>query len=256
MDMYQELREMAGLDLFGVASADAYDYEAPEGRRARDLVKGARSILVLGIRMLDLPLDGIPATRPEYTADFHMANTRLNEALFGLARSMQAAGLKAFPVSYKEMPGWNLENRPALGVKLLRHVLTVPKVAEKVEARMPDAISYRHAAVLAGLGELGVNNLLLTPEHGPRVRMVALVTDAELEPGTPLEPSLCRPEKCGYACVKACPAGALPADGSPTNKAACLAYYISLGIPGQGGVRCGLCMAKCPVYREKFRTSA
>ncbi len=256
MELYDELKEMAGLDLFGVASAAAYDAAAPEGRRTSDLMKGARSILVLGIRMLDLPLDGVPTTRPEYTADFHMANARLNEALFGLARSMQAAGFKAYPVSYKEMPGWNLENRQMLGLKLLRYVLTVPPVAEKVEARMPDAISYRHAAVMAGLGELGVNNLLLTPQHGPRVRMVALVTDAELEPGEPLAPLLCRPEKCGYACVKACPAGALSRDGSPTNKAACLAYYISLGIPGQGGVRCGLCVAKCPVYREKFRAPA
>jgi epoxyqueuosine reductase len=108
-------------------------------------------------------------------------------------------------------------------------------------------------AAEAGLGELGLNNLLLSPQHGPRLRFVALLTDAELPAGKPLEPALCRPERCGYACVKACPANALEKDGSGTDKAACLKYYIKLGLPGMSGVRCGLCIAACPVHRPRFR---
>jgi epoxyqueuosine reductase QueG len=173
----------------------------------------------------------------------------LNEALFDLARYLQAEGYRVMPVPYKEMPGWNLENRPPAAMKLLRRALALPKVQKKVESRMADRISYRHAAVEAGLGELGVHNLLLTPEHGARVRMVALVTDASLEPGKPMEPALCQREKCGFACVKACPAGALQKDGSPTRKSACLETYLSLGIPGMSGVRCGLCVAKCPAHQ-------
>jgi epoxyqueuosine reductase len=45
--------------------------------------------------------------------------------------------------------------------------------------------SMRHAAVRAGLGEFGLNNVVVTPRYGPRVRFNALVTEAELEP-TPL----------------------------------------------------------------------
>jgi epoxyqueuosine reductase QueG len=107
-------------------------------------------------------------------------------------------------------------------------------------------------AVEAGLGEIGVNNLVLTPEYGPRVRFVALVTDAPLEPGSPLERRLCRPDRCGAACVRSCPAGALSEDGRPTDKGACLKYYVKLGIPGMSGVRCGLCVAKCPANRAGF----
>ena len=40
--------------------------------------------------------------------------------------------------------------------------------------------SHRHAAVLAGLGEFGLNNLLLTPQYGPRVRLDSVITTAEL----------------------------------------------------------------------------
>ena len=40
--------------------------------------------------------------------------------------------------------------------------------------------SHRHAAFLAGLGNFGVNNMLLTPEYGPRVRFGSVFTSAEL----------------------------------------------------------------------------
>jgi epoxyqueuosine reductase QueG len=152
------------------------------------------------------------------------------------------------------MPGWNLDKRPASLLKLLRHLAAVPRVHDMLNQKVLwENLSFRHMAVEAGLGEIGVNNLLLHPEHGARVRFVALLTDAELPAGTPREAMLCRPERCGYACVKACPVSALSEDGRGTDKAACLKYYIKLGLPGMSGVRCGLCVAKCPVYRPRFR---
>ena len=38
----------------------------------------------------------------------------------------------------------------------------------------------KDAAALAGLGTIGENNLLVTEEYGPRVRLRIVVTDAEL----------------------------------------------------------------------------
>jgi len=70
-------------------------------------------------------------------------------------------------------------------------------------------ISHRHAAVAAGLGELGFSGLLLTPEFGPRQRLVTIVTDAPLKPDRLYQgPQLCDREHCGI-CVKACPTYAL-----------------------------------------------
>ena len=38
-------------------------------------------------------------------------------------------------------------------------------------------VSLRHAAVEAGLGTLGTNRLLLTDKYGPRVRLMAIITN-------------------------------------------------------------------------------
>lgn len=256
MDLLEETRNSAGTELFGVADARIYEAKAPAGHRPSDYLDGARSIVVLGIRLLDTPLDGLPSTRKEYTANFHVANNRLNDSLFRVALLLQNRGHEVFPVPYLEMPGWNLDKRPPTFLKLLRHLALFPRVKDVLNSKVLwENLSYRHMAVEAGLGEIGLNNLLLTPEHGPRVRLVALITDAELPAGTPLEPSLCRPEKCGYACVRACPAGALHEDGRGTDKASCLRYYLKLGLPGMSGVRCGLCVARCPAYRPRFQES-
>ena len=244
---------MAGTTaLFGVADARAYGEKAPVGHRPSEYLAEARSIVVVGRRLLDLPLDRIPSTRVEYTADFHVANSELNRVLFELAAFLERRGHAVFPVPYKEMPGWNLENRSAASLKVMRHFLGVARVKEKTASRLWENLSYRHMALEAGMGEIGVNNLLLTPGHGARVRLVALLTDAPLEPGAPLVSHLCKPDSCGYACVKACPAGALSTGGEATDKAACLRYYLKLGIPGASGVRCGLCVARCPAHGKRF----
>ena len=47
-------------------------------------------------------------------------------------------------------------------------------------------IFYKDAGVLAGLGCIGKNNLLLTPQYGPRIRVWALLFDEELSPTGPV----------------------------------------------------------------------
>jgi len=49
----------------------------------------------------------------------------------------------------------------------------------------PYAEAIKYAAYLAGLGAYGINQLLITPQFGSRVRMTAILTDAPLESGTP-----------------------------------------------------------------------
>lgn len=61
----------------------------------------------------------------------------------------------------------------------------------------------------AGLGEIGQSGLLLTPEFGPRQRLTAVLTDAELEPDPLFSEKLC--DRCGE-CIRNCPARALTAD--------------------------------------------
>jgi epoxyqueuosine reductase len=64
-------------------------------------------------------------------------------------------------------------------------------------------IFLKDAAVLAGLGCIGKNNLLLTPEFGPRVRLRAMLLDAELEPDGLMDFNPC--EGCDAPCMENCP---------------------------------------------------
>lgn len=64
-------------------------------------------------------------------------------------------------------------------------------------------IFVKDAAVLAGLGAIGLNNLLVTPEFGPRVRLSALLIEAELTPSGPMDFTPC--ETCDMPCRRVCP---------------------------------------------------
>ena len=64
-------------------------------------------------------------------------------------------------------------------------------------------IFLKDAATLAGLGAVSANNLLVTREYGPRVRLRALCLDAKLEPTGPIDFSPCN--SCDMLCKEACP---------------------------------------------------
>jgi len=61
----------------------------------------------------------------------------------------------------------------------------------------------KDAAVLAGLGCIGRNNMLITPEYGPRVRLRALTLDAALPATGPISFDPCA--RCDAPCRRACP---------------------------------------------------
>jgi epoxyqueuosine reductase len=75
----------------------------------------------------------------------------------------------------------------------------------------------KDAAVLAGLGSIGANNLLITPQYGTRVRLRALLIDLDvpLAPRSGYEPCA----SCPRPCWQACPQGAF-ASGT-YERAAC-----------------------------------
>ena len=64
----------------------------------------------------------------------------------------------------------------------------------------------KDAAVMAGLGCIGRNNLLITPQFGPRVRLRAIVLSAALPPTGPADFDPCR--GCDAPCISHCPQGA------------------------------------------------
>jgi epoxyqueuosine reductase len=80
-------------------------------------------------------------------------------------------------------------------------------------------IPLKTAAVKCGLGCQGKNTLLVTPTYGPRVRLVSVLTTAELDIDEPYEENLCK--DC-ERCVLACPAKALEPYRIKVNR--CMVY--------------------------------
>jgi ferredoxin len=69
-------------------------------------------------------------------------------------------------------------------------------------------LSLRHLGVEAGMGTLGLEVNLLTPEFGPRVYQGAVLVDADLEPDARITDQLCIGESCGR-CLYSCPTNAV-----------------------------------------------
>jgi epoxyqueuosine reductase len=87
--------------------------------------------------------------------------------------------------------------RSWLGEELDINALSLPYQVEF------GGIFLKDAAHLAGLGVIGKNNLLVTPEFGTRVRLRGIFMEAELEPTGPIDFDPCN--GCDRPCHRACP---------------------------------------------------
>ena len=192
-DLTRSLREFAlerlDIDLVGVAPVERLQ-GGPEGGRPADYMPAARSVIVFAAKMPDAIIEVAgrydepgKTLGPYMWYGYPVMNWELSSAASRVAKFLEVRGFKGLPF-------------PPTGLNY--------KFGIRAD------FSHRHAAVAAGLGEFGWSGLLLTPQFGPRQRLVSIVTDAPLEP-TPMYsgPSLCRPGSCGRACVEACPTGAM-----------------------------------------------
>jgi epoxyqueuosine reductase QueG len=69
-------------------------------------------------------------------------------------------------------------------------------------------LSTRHLGVEAGLGTLGLEVNILTPEFGPRLYLTGILTELALEPDRPMTEQVCIGESCSR-CLHSCPADAV-----------------------------------------------
>ncbi len=156
---------------------------------------------------------------------YQIVNPRIDSISLMLAQSLGEAGFQAF---------------------------VVPSSQTVDRTRLAGVFSHKLAAHLAGLGWIGKSALLITPEHGPRVRWGTVLTDAPLEAGTPMD-EMCR--DCN-SCVKACPAHAFTGQAfdKPRPRSeifaaeACDTY---LGKRETLHRACGICVYVCPFGRNK-----
>jgi len=112
-------------------------------------------------------------------------------------------------------------------------------------------------AIDAGLGELGRNGLLITPQHGPRVRLCKIFTDLPLKFDKPIEfgvKEFCK--KCKL-CAQHCEVGAISMDDEPSFEVKCrsnnpgvLKWYVNVErcylYWCENGTDCSTCIKICP----------
>jgi epoxyqueuosine reductase len=189
----EALKELAldrlDIDLVGVAPIARLE-GAPEGRRPTDYLPKAKSVLVCAIKIPDAAVDVAghyeepgKTLGPYMWYGYVIANWNLSSAASRLVKFLESKGFKGLPF-------------PPTGL-----LYKYGNVAD---------FSHRHAAVAAGLGEFGFSGLLLTPQFGPRQRVVSIITDAPLNASPMYDgPKLCQPKGCGHACIKACPTTAM-----------------------------------------------
>jgi len=223
VDLREEVRRLSlgddGVDLVGVAPVDRFG-SLPADRRPEALLPGTRSVIVLGSQVFRVLTDrlkpsravGELSVRDIYEAHKETVVSALRQTGYRVARYLTNRGSRSL----------NLDQN-----------LTDARTLSAV-------LSFKGAAVAAGLGVIGKNGLLLTPSYGPRVRLAVVLTEAEMEGDPLLTDDPC--ENCDI-CVRGCPSGALkpPADGHRVNHDRFLCSSYSGAVKG-----CGLCMSRCP----------
>lgn len=128
-------------------------------------------------------------------------------------------------------------------------VLDVGGDTDEINLKIP--FSNKASAHISGVGWIGKNDLLITPEFGPRLTWVTILTDEPLAKYVKDEMnSLC--DDC-VLCVNACPAGAIKDLSDPKlsyDSHKCGEYIMKHHNEGHPLV-CGMCLYICPYGNKK-----
>jgi len=227
----EELKEVArawGADLFGVADlAPARKFMEEQCSPLLAQFDRALAAAVYFPREVINELCYGPAHT--YLHYYRVVNARLDDIALRLTGFLRERGWRAFPV---------------------------PSSQRVSRDRLAGIFPHRLAAHLGGLGWIGKSCSLITPQFGPAVRLVTVLTDAPLPADRPLA------SRCGDCtrCVEVCPAGAIK--GVPFAFGQELSERLQPElcdqhlnqVRGRFGKRvCGLCLAVCPWGQQRPR---
>lgn len=223
-----------GADIYGVAKAEAF-MEFPDKPQPSKFVPDAKSVVIIGMpftvelfatvakpelaeiyrsRADDVARTGKDIGRPPAGAE----RFYIDDELAILSREVSLIGYKM---------SWKLHREGYQAFYFAPF---------KQEPRFRTAAFYFTPAMyLAGIGQMGFNCSILTPDYGPRVFVTALITDKELPAGQPVGPHYYEECKSCLECVKRCPSRALDGKGWK-NVFRCASYGC-----------CGTCLSVCPV---------
>jgi len=176
---YLKLKSFAegrGIELFGVADIAGVKGKFNISKSLTDKVDKA---VCLGMRLSSSILEEL-SSQPSrlYLHHYRTVNSSLDQVALEISNMIQRDGFCSIPIPASVVVDW-----------------------EKQTAHL----SHRQVAVLAGLGWIGRNNLLVNGLLGSQFRLATVLTDLPLAKDAPVE------DDCGSCrrCVNACPAQAI-----------------------------------------------
>lgn len=191
-DEIKDKARALGADLVGIADGAVMDAHPPDPgdpRRPSDISDyDAGRVIVLAARV------SLGAARILDWSDRHkyyndeLTITALEEVALDLVRWLERLGYPALIVPGTHIDPWRYDGDP------------------HTHQRPP--LSLEHAGVEAGLGTLGLNLQLLTPEYGPRVILTSVLSSVPVQADRRMAASLCLGPDCGR-CLAACPGDAV-----------------------------------------------
>jgi epoxyqueuosine reductase QueG len=209
-----------GMDLCGIASVESFA-DAPRGFHPTDIVKDCKTVIVMAVRF---PVSTLSSPSPAtYTFVRNKVMDKVDSITCQLAAELEELGSGAVPIpSSDPYDYWDDSRRHGQGV-----------------------LSLKHAAVRAGLGQMGKNTLLINDRLGNMLWLGAVLLNKELEPDLIADYQACI-AGCRI-CLQSCPAEAL--DGTTIVQSKCRGVSAKRTEGGGGVYACNLCRKLCPRHK-------
>lgn len=202
-----------GIDLFGVADIRSIKQDFIISQTI--LRKFDRAVCV-GVRLSSSVLEDIEnAPTRLYFHHYRTMNALLDQIALKACNYIQKRGFAALPMPASQIIDW--QNQKA-------------------------HLSHKKIGVLAGLGWIGRNNLLVNGELGSQFRLVSVLTDMPLKTDKPLK------KDCGTCrlCVTICPAFAIKENPADFNHIKCFEKLKEFQKKRQvDQYICGVCVKAC-----------
>ena len=185
------------------------------------ILKELDRAISIGFHLSDRVLEDIEDGPTKlYFFHYQRVNMYLDELGLKITHYIQSRGWEALPIPASQIVDW--EHQRA-------HV------------------SHKHIAVQAGLGWIGRNNLLVSPQFGSRQRLITVLTNMPLKAEEPL------PWGCGecWACLSSCPSQSIKEKPEDFDHLGC--YHQIKALVKAAGISqniCGLCVKACRPKRN------
>lgn len=218
----KKIIEKLGADICGITNVERF-INTPHGFHPTDIYKDCKSVIVFvkcmpkGLAFVDPKIVYSKATDVNLNDIDHisyLASIEI-EKLGGIAVPLPSDS----PYEY-----WDSDNMKGRGI-----------------------LSMRHAALLAGVGSMGKNTLIINEKYGNMINIGAVLTNLDLE-SDPLSKEMCI-AGC-HLCIDNCPQKAL--DGLTVNQKLCREFTYTNNKRGFGVCNCNKCRVICPrAFGEK-----